>query len=82
MGKQKCVNSSYFWQSRGIYKIQLYGEAEIIVESLKDGSIIDVKVEFDEQCVQYWHNEVYQGCIKVSAKNLVENQLYPGANLR
>lgn len=30
LGKQKqCVNSSYFWQSRGINKIQLYGEGVI-----------------------------------------------------
>jgi hypothetical protein len=76
LGQQQIqgINSSYFWQNNGINKIQLYGEGSHLcffhflkfsgpklAQPMSVGSIIDVKVDFVNQRIYYWHNEKIQG---------------------
>jgi hypothetical protein len=83
LGQQQSggVNSCYFWQSNGINKIQLHGEGPKLVEPLHPGSIVDVKLDFDQHRIYYWHDDRLQGYITCTKHKLSESALYPAINM-
>jgi hypothetical protein len=81
----KCLNSAYFYQISGIYKLQMDGMCKDDVKPIAVGDIIDVKVDFDTKRVMYFNNGEYQGyCTPANAvlanpasMDLIPGTLYP-----
>jgi hypothetical protein len=74
LGKQPdCPNAAYFSQGRGdsrfflikigesIHKLHTPGEPNKKAEKIKPGDFVDVQVDFDQNRVNFWLNQRYQG---------------------
>lgn len=91
--QEEGLNSSYFWQGN-IRKIQLFGSKEITegILPIATGDIIGrrvfeidqvvVQVNFQDNKILYYNNDLFQGAIspKLDIK-LEENKIFPCVNL-
>lgn len=77
----KSINCAYFRQGC-IKKIQMYGELEITdgILSLEQDDIIGIRVDFDENRIYFYNNDLIMTTINPKVR-LLENQLYPCINL-
>jgi hypothetical protein len=96
LGKQtNGPNCSYFWQNTGIHKVMNFSEGkkqtsylfdasaeEFQVQTMHEGSIIDIKVDFDTSRVHFWHNDKYQGYTECINNPLKEGAIFPAASFR
>jgi len=76
-----CINSSYFWQSHGLRKIQMHGEQYTEVKEINVGDKLDIVIDFDANKVYYFNNGELQGWILCSKTTLTEGTLYPCVDL-
>jgi hypothetical protein len=78
LGQQTTgVNSSYFYQGT-VKKLQMYGEKSLPErEAIKVGDLIGVMVDFDNNCVYYFNNDVLQGVIRPTKNILQEGKIFP-----
>jgi len=79
LGKQDSgTNCGYFVQ--GSSYLQMLGEKDVIVSTLKVGDVVTVKVDFAKQKILFWNNKKFQGLIQ-SKTPLKEGVLYPSAQM-
>ena len=74
-------NCSYVWDNIGSHKIYNNEGEKKQVQSLHEGSLLDIFVDFDSNQVHFWHNDKYQGFTSAKQK-LEEGQLYPASCFR
>ncbi len=55
---------------------------EFQVQTMHEGSIIDVKVDFDTQRIHFWHNDKYQGYSECVFNSFKEGKIFPAASFR
>jgi len=78
LGQQTTgINSSYFYQAN-VRKLQMYGEKSISdVAPIGIGDIISFKVDFDNNCIYYFNNDILQGCLQCTKNTLQEGKIFP-----
>lgn len=53
---------------------------EFQVQTIHEGSVIDVKVDFSTSKIHFWHNDKYQGYTECINNPLKEGAIYPAAS--
>lgn len=79
--QRKGFNSSYFWQQNRSHNLQTYGEKTKPVSPLANGDIVGVRVDFDNQCIYYYLNGIFEGKVECTKRKMKEGHVYPCIDL-